>query len=114
MSVVTAFVVGSLLMTGCLWAGMKLTRVDGSVLATLVIALIANGVELVLSWFGSAVGGEIGAGIVGACGWILVAVVLLVLISKWTSAYIWPDAVLVVLVANIVSAVALGLLGGVA
>jgi hypothetical protein len=32
-------------------------------------------------------------------GWILSLIVLLVLISKFTSAEIWPDAVLIVVIA---------------
>jgi hypothetical protein len=111
LSSLIAFVVATLLMTGCLWAGMKLTHVDGSLIALAVIAAIATALQLLIGWLGSMVGGETGAGIAAACGWVVVILVMLVLISKWTDADFWPDAVLMVLVANLVAGVATWLIG---
>ena len=67
-----------------LWLAMKLTKEDGPFLGLLAAASIATLVELLP---------------IPYVGWILSFIVLLVLISKFTSAEIWPDAVLIVVVA---------------
>ena len=69
---------------------MKLTRVNGTFLAVFAIALIS-------SFFG----------FVPNAGGIVSAIVMLALISKWTDAEFWPDAVLLVIVAR-----GIGFLGG--
>lgn len=95
--VLAQFVVSTLLSAFALWAGMKLTGVDGSFLAMLVISAICA----VVQWL-------------PVIGWIASVVLLFVLISRWTSAEIWPDAVLMVFVARAVamfgSVVLLGML----
>jgi hypothetical protein len=106
-----AFILATLLMAGCLWGGMKLTRVDGSFIAMLVVAMAANAVQLLLSQLSFRLG-AVGAGVVDILTWAVVVLVTLVLIHKWTSAYFWPDAVLVVLVANLLAWFATALLDG--
>jgi hypothetical protein len=66
----------------CLWFAMKLTKEDGPFLSLLAAVFIAALV-----------------GVVPYVGGYLSFVVLIVLISKWTTAEIWPDAVLMVVVA---------------
>ena len=90
-----AFVVGTLFSACCLWAGMKLTKVDGKFLAMLTIAAISSLL-----------------GFIPAVGWLIGTVVMYVLICKWTDAEFWPDAVLMVVVAKVVGIFGAILLGG--
>jgi hypothetical protein len=80
--------------TVSLWLAMKLTKVEGSVLGLLAATSITALVGLIP---------------IPYIGWILPFIVLLVLISRWTTAEIWPDAVLMVVVswffANLVTIV---------
>ena len=87
---IVGFLVGTVFGAVCLWAGMKLTRVDGTFLGMLLIAAISSLV-----------------GLIPLVGWLASLVVMFVLISKWTDAQFWPDAVLMVIVANFV-----GIFGG--
>jgi hypothetical protein len=81
---IIAFLVEVAMATICLWLAMKLTKEDGPFLGLLAAASIATLVE----WLP-----------IPYVGWILSLIVLLALISKFTSAEIWPDAVLIVVVA---------------
>ena len=80
------FAVATVISAACLWAGMKLTRVDGTFLAMLIIAATSSLV-----------------GVIPHVGWLLSFIVMFVLICKWTTAEFWPDAVLMVIVANLVA-----------
>lgn len=62
---------------------MKLTREDGDFRAIIVAAFIASLCNFI-----------------PYAGGIISFVVLIVLISKWTTAKLWPSAVLLVIVAN--------------
>ncbi len=73
----------------CLWLAMKLTKEQGSFLLLLAAVFIAALV-----------------GLIPYVGGFLSFVVLIVLISKWTTAEIWPDAVLMVVVAWGLAAIA--------
>ncbi len=75
--------VGTLLSAISLWIAMKLTRVNGSIVAVLIIAFVSSLVARI------PVGGN-----------ILSAVVTLFLICRLTSAELWPDAVLMMVVAR--------------
>jgi hypothetical protein len=70
--------------TVALWLAMKLTKVKGSFLSLLAAASIAALAGLIP---------------IPYVGWILPFIVLLVLVSCWTTAEVWPDAVLMVVVA---------------
>lgn len=83
-SFIFAFSVQVIVATVCLWLAMKLTKEEGPILGLLAAASIAALVELLP---------------IPYVGWVLSFIVLLVLISKFTSAEIWPDAVLIVVVA---------------
>lgn len=73
------------LISGCLlWVGLILTGESGDIRALFLAALIAN-----LFGFIPAVGG------------LISFVVLLILLSKWTTVEVFPGGILVVLVANI-------------
>ncbi len=88
--IVAGIVVSILFSAFCLWAGMKLTRVEGSFIAMLIIATIST-------LFG----------LIPTVGWIIGTIAMFFLICKWTNANFWPDAVLMVVVARVV-----GVLGG--
>jgi predicted PurR-regulated permease PerM len=64
---------------------MKLTGAHGTFMAMLLIAVISASCALVPVF-----------------GGVLSAIVMFVLISKWTDANFWPDAVLLVVVAWLV------------
>jgi len=93
LDIVVAFLIGTVFSAVCLWAGMKLTKVDGTFLSMLAIAAL------------SSLAGLIPLPVVG---WLASLIVMFVLISKWTDAEFWPDAVLMVVVADVV-----GILGGI-
>ena len=74
-----------------LWLAMKITKEEGNFLLILAAASIASAVGLLpIPYVGSVVS----------------YIVLLVLISKWTTAEIWPDAVLMTVVASFLSSFA--------
>lgn len=82
--VIVAFLAQLLVTTVALWLAMKLTKEDGPFLGLLLAAFAASLVDLLpIPYF----------------GWVLSLLVLLALISKFTTAEIWPDAVLIVVVA---------------
>ncbi len=91
LDIVIGFLAGTVFSAVCLWAGMKLTKVDGTFLGMLLIAAISSL-----------------AGLIPFVGWLVSLIVMFVLISKWTDAEFWPDAVLMVIVADLV-----GVFGGV-
>ncbi len=90
LDIIIGFLIGTVFSAVCLWAGMKLTKVDGTFLGMLLIAAISSLV-----------------GVIPFVGWLASLIVMFVLISKWTDAEFWPDAVLMVVVAN-----AVGIFGG--
>jgi len=97
--IIVGFIIGTLISACCLWVGMKLTDVDGDFVTMLIIAAVSS----VLGLFPS-VGGWLGG------------IAMLILICKWVDAPLWPDAVLLVVVANVVQifagAALLGMLAG--
>jgi hypothetical protein len=84
LSFIAEFLIQVIMTTVFLWLGMKLAEEDGPFLGLFTAALIATVIESLP---------------IPHVGWILSLVVLLVLISKFTSAEIWPDAFLIVVVA---------------
>ena len=83
--IIVAFAVGTAISALCLWAGMKLTKVDGTFVAMLIIAAVSSLL-----------------GIIPLGGWLIGTVTMFVLICKWTDAEFWPDAILMVIVARFV------------
>lgn len=79
---IIAFLVQVLVSAVLLWFAMKLTKEEGGFPALLGAASIAALFD-----------------IVPYVGGLLSFIVLLVLISRWTTAEIWPDAALMVVVA---------------
>ena len=88
------FVIGTVLSAVCLWAGMKITNVDGSFVAMLIVAAVSTGL-----------------GFLPLVGWIVGTVAMFVLICTLTDAEFWPDAILMVFVAKLMSLGLGGLLG---
>jgi len=84
--IIVGFAVATVFSAFCLWAGMKLTKVDGTFVSMLIIAAVSSLL-----------------GIIPYAGWLIGTIVMFVLICKWTDAEFWPDAVLMVVVARIVS-----------
>ena len=80
------FTVGTLVSAFCLWAGMKITKVQGTFSAMLIISAVSLGASFLIPFIG---------GIAGT-------IVMFFLIIKMTDAEFWPDAVLMVLVARVV------------
>ena len=83
--IIVALAVGIAFSTVCLWAGMKLTKVDGIFVSMLIIAAVSSVLGLI-PWV----------------GWLIGTVTMFVLICKWTDAEFWPDAVLMVIVSRFV------------
>jgi hypothetical protein len=81
---ILAFIVQLTISTVALWLAMKFTKEEGPFWG-LFVAAFASSLVNVLP--------------IPYVGWILSLIVLLVLISKFTSAEIWPDAALIVVVA---------------
>jgi len=82
--VILAFIVQLVVSAVALWMAMKLTKEEGPFWGFLVAVFVSSLVNLLP---------------IPYVGWILSLIVLLVLISKFTSAEIWPDAALIVVVA---------------
>jgi len=82
---IVGFAIGTLLSACCLWIGMRLTRLNGSFFAMLLIAAISSM-----------------AGLIPMVGWLLCLIVTLVLICRWTDASFWPHAVVMVLLTCLV------------
>lgn len=97
MSVLAAFVGSTLLSAVCLWVAMKLTVLDGTFLAMLMIAAICALI-----------------GLVPLVGWLAAFVAMFILIRHWTDAPIWPDVVLMVIVSRLVAVLAAFMLSGLA
>jgi len=70
--------------TVALWCAMKLTKEQGPFLLLLAAAFIAALVDLMP---------------IPYAGWFVSCAVLVVLVSRWTTAEVFPDAVLIVVVA---------------
>ena len=84
---VIAFIIGTAISTGCLWCGMKITKVDGPILGLLITA----GASTLVGFFPY----------VGGIGSFIVMCFLL---YKFTNAdKIWPDVILMVIVSRIVA-----------
>jgi hypothetical protein len=83
--VIVEFLVQVIIATATLWLAMRMTKEEGSVLCLFAAAFITELVQLIPIPF---------------AGGILPFIVLLVLISRWTTAEIWPDAVLMAVVAQ--------------
>jgi hypothetical protein len=86
MEMIISLVAGILLGACFLWVGMKVTKVEGTFLKMLGVAAASSLI-----------------GLVPLVGWLLSIIVMFLLIRKLTDAEIWPDAVLMVLVAGGVS-----------
>ena len=76
------FVILSLIVGTSLWVGMKITKVEGTFLAMLIIAAVTMLV-----------------GLIPGVGGILSLVALYFMLHKWTSAEFFPDAIILVVVA---------------
>jgi len=90
--IIIGVIVSILFSAFCLWAGMKLTKVEGTFLAMLIIAIISTLL-----------------GLIPMAGWIIGTIAMFFLICKWTNANFWPDAILMVVVAR-----GVGIFGGIA
>jgi len=97
MSLFAGFVIATLLSAACLWVAMKLTAVDGTFLAMLLISAICAVI-----------------GLVPFIGWLAAFVAMFILIRRWTGAPIWPDAVLMVIVSRLVAVLAAFMFSGLA
>ena len=85
MSIAVAFVVATLLSACCLWAVKKWTGVAIPIVDLLIIAGLCSGLALL-----------------PGVGWVLATVIMSLLITRTTVADPWPDAVLMVVGANVV------------
>ncbi len=83
MEIIISLVAGILGGACFLWVGMKVTKVEGTFLNMLTVATASSLI-----------------GLVPLVGWLLSIIVMFILIRKLTDAEIWPDAVLMVLVAG--------------
>lgn len=92
-SFAVAFMATILFSAFCLWVGMKLVKVDGTFLAMVIISAIAAVLGFIPAAFGFG----------PVIGWIIGVIAMYVMICKWTDAKFWPDAVLMVVIAKIVS-----------
>lgn len=79
---ITAFIIQAIVSTIMLFLAMKLTKEDGPFSKLFAAAFIAALINLI-----------------PYAGSFISFIVLLILISRWTTAEIWPDAVLIVVVA---------------
>ncbi|OHB61319.1 MAG: hypothetical protein A2168_02655 [Planctomycetes bacterium RBG_13_50_24] len=81
---ILAFLVQLVVSAVALWLAMKLTKEEGSFLGLIAAAFIASLAGLLpIPYFSG----------------LLSFIVLLIMVSKFTTAEIWPDAVLIVVVA---------------
>jgi hypothetical protein len=83
------FVINTVLYGVFLWLAAMVTKVNTTLPAMLAASAIAAAV-----------------GLIPVVGWIASLVVLFVLIKKWSDAEVWPDAVLMVVVAWALGALA--------
>jgi hypothetical protein len=83
--IIAGFVVGTVFSACCLWAGMRLCKINGMFSAMLIVAAVSSL-----------------TGLVPMVGWLISLIVMLVLICKWTDANLWPHAVMMVLVADLI------------
>ena len=83
--IILGFVVGTLFSACCLWAGMRLCKINGTFSAMVIIAAVSSL-----------------TGLVPTVGGLISLIVMFVLICKWTDAPLWPDAVLMVAVAGLI------------
>lgn len=93
LGIILSFVIVSLLMATSLWMAMKITKVEGTFLAMLIIAAVTALL-----------------GMIPSVGWILSLVALYFMLHKWTTAEFWPDSVILVVVAGAVRFIALWVL----
>ena|GEM_PF-1033340 len=83
MTHIAAYLISSVILASTLWLAMKITSIRGSWIHLLLAAAIANLVGLIpVTIFGA----------------FLPVIVLVFMISKLTSAEVWPDAVLMVII----------------
>ena len=85
LNLITVLAAVILLRTGILWIAMKLTGVQGNILHLLLASVITTLIELI-----------------PIAGRFISAIVLLGLIAHWTTADIFPDATLMVVVAWVI------------
>ncbi|MDY6892582.1 MAG: hypothetical protein SVO26_02555 [Chloroflexota bacterium] len=79
---VVIFIIGTLIAAIFLWIGMKLTRIHGTFLAMIIVAVVSSLVRLI-----------------PIAGGILSIIAMFVLINALTDSDFWPDAVFMVIVA---------------
>ena len=82
LGIIIEFAVLSLIMGASLWAGMKITKVEGTFVAMLLIAAVTMLLAMI-----------------PGIGWIISLVALYFMLHKWTTAEFWPDSVILVVVA---------------
>jgi len=85
MSIAVAFVFATMLTAGCLWAVARWTGGAIPIIDLLIIAGLCSGLALL-----------------PGVGWVLATVIMSLLITRTTDADPWPDAVLMVVGANVV------------
>ena len=81
--IIVVLVLSVLLSALCLWVGLKITKIEGSFGAMLIVAGVSGGL-----------------GMIPYVGWLLGLVAMFILICTLTEAEFWPDAVLLVFVAK--------------
>ena len=79
---IVVFIIGTLVAAIFLWIGMKLTRVHGTFLAMMIVAVVSSLVRLIPH-----------------AGGILSIITMFVLMSALTDADFWPDSVFLVIIA---------------
>jgi hypothetical protein len=79
-----AFAIGTLCSACCLWAGMKVLRVDGTFGTMLMIAATSSLL-----------------GLIPTVGWLIAAIAMYVLICKLTEAEIFPAPFLIIFLASV-------------
>ena len=80
------FLITSFLFAVCLWISMKITSVFGSFFGMFTIAAITSSLQLIPK-----------------IGIFIAPIGMYYLICKWTDAKFWPDAVLMVIVSNVIA-----------
>jgi hypothetical protein len=81
---ILGFVIVSFFVGTALWLGLKVTKVEGTFLGMLIIAVVTTLI-----------------GLIPGIGWILSLVALYFMLHRWTTAEYWPDAGILVATAAV-------------
>ena len=90
MDIVISLAIQSVLLAVFFWLGMKITKVDGTFPAMIIIAVVSLLIRYLIAIVLP----------LGFMGTIITGIITCVLISKWTDAEFYPDAVLMVVVSH--------------